>query len=262
MRVTEIFDVMARARVFDLGQPYFVGMPHYPTHPPFLFGLTHEHTVTDGVSSASDALAMSGHTGTHLDALCHFSRDGRLHGGAAIGDAQSFAGGIAELSVATVGPIVRRGVLLDLARLEGVEMLEPDFAVTPERMEAAVRAEGVKVEAGDVVLLRTGRDARWEDPPRYFEGGRAPGPDEAGARWLSERKVFAAGSDTMSFERVPSPGMPVHAHLLVDSGIHILECLNLRELAHDRVYTFLFVGAPLKIRGGTGGPIRPLALAL
>ncbi|HEY3415794.1 MAG TPA: cyclase family protein, partial [Armatimonadota bacterium] len=168
----------------------------------------------------------------------------------------------AELSVATVAPIVRRGVLLDFAALEGVEMLTPDFAIAPERTEAALRAEGVMVEPGDVVLLRTGRDACWEDPPRYLDGGRAPGPDEAAARWLSERRVFAAGSDTMSFERVPSPGMPVHAHLLVESGIHILECLNLRELARERVYSFVFVGAPLKIRGGTGGPIRPLALAL
>jgi kynurenine formamidase len=74
--------------------------------------------------------------------------------------------------------------------------------------------------------------------------------------------VFAAGSDTIAFERVPSRAMPVHVHLLVESGIHIIEALNLEELAAARVYTFLFVAAPLKIRGGTGSPIRPLAVAL
>jgi kynurenine formamidase len=258
--MSELWDLIARARVFDLAQPYFVGMPHYATHPPFLFSLTHKHVVTGGASSASDALAMSGHTGTHLDALCHFSRDGRLHGGAAI--EQSFAGGVEALSVASVAPILRRGVLLDIAGLEGVEMLASDFVITSERLAAAEAAEGVPVQAGDVVLVRTGRDTCWEDPPRYLDGGRAPGVDEAAAHWLSERGVFAAGSDTMSFERVPVPRMLVHAHLLVDSGIHILECLNLRELARERVYSFVFAGAPLKIRGGTGGPIRPLALAL
>jgi kynurenine formamidase len=86
-----------------------------------------------------------------------------------------------------------------------------------------------------------------------------PGPEIEGARWLSKRGVFAAGSDTVAFERVPS-AMAVHVHLLVESGIHIIEALNLEELARDRIYEFVFVAAPLKIRGGTGSPIRPLAL--
>jgi kynurenine formamidase len=73
--------------------------------------------------------------------------------------------------------------------------------------------------------------------------------------------VFAAGSDTVALELLPNPAMPVHVHLLVESGIHIIEVLNLEELAHDRVYTFVFVAAPLKIRGGTGAPIRPLAIS-
>ena len=70
---------------------------------------------------------------------------------------------------------------------------------------------------------------------------------------------FAAGSDTVAFERVPS-GMAVHVHLLVESGIHIIEALNLEQLAADRVYEFLFIGIPMKIRGATGSPLRPLAI--
>ena len=77
---------------------------------------------------------------------------------------------------------------------------------------------------------------------------------------MSDRKVFAAGSDTLAFERVPSPVMEVHVHLLVESGIHIIENLNLEELARDGVTEFLFVATPLKIQGATGSPIRPLAL--
>jgi kynurenine formamidase len=88
-----------------------------------------------------------------------------------------------------------------------------------------------------------------------------PGPELEAARWLSSRGVFAAGSDTVAFERVPAAEMPVHAHLLVESGIHIIEALNLEEIARERVYEFAFIAAPLKIRGGTGSPIRPIALA-
>ena len=89
---------------------------------------------------------------------------------------------------------------------------------------------------------------------------RGPGPAVEGARWLSERGIFAAGSDTVAFERVPDPSMPVHVHLLVESGIHIVECLNLEGLAAAGVAEFLFVALPLKIRGATGSPVRPIAL--
>ena len=81
-----------------------------------------------------------------------------------------------------------------------------------------------------------------------------------GGRWLSARGIFAAGSDTMAFEKVPDASMPVHVHLLVESGIHIIECLNLEELAAARAHEFVFIASPLKIRGGTGSPIRPIAV--
>jgi len=123
-----------------------------------------------------------------------------------------------------------------------------------------VQKQDVHVHAGDVVLLRTGWARYWEDAARFIAQVKGPGPGEAGARWLSAHRIFAAGSDTVAFERVPDPAMPVHVHLLVESGIHIIECLNLEQLAADRVYTFVFVAMPLKIRGATGSPIRPVAL--
>ena len=258
------WNALAGARVFDLAQPFYVGMPHSPTHPPFLFSLTKRHgdvVGPSGHSSASDAVAMSGHTGTHIDALCHFSCDGKFHGGDPVEGAQSYSGGIERLSVDTVSPILRRGVLLDVAGLSGGAELAADFEILPEHLESAARSQGVEVLPGDVVLLRTGWARYWGDAARYVGGGHGPGPGSAGARWLSERGVFAAGSDTLAFERVPAAEMPVHVHLLVEKGIYILECLNLEELAASRVYEFLFVAAPLKIRGGTGAPVRPLAIA-
>ena len=174
--------------------------------------------------------------------------------------AQSYTGGIERLSVDTMAPIFRRGVLLDIAGLEQVDVLPIDFLITPEHLDAAARAQGVEVRAGDVVLLRTGWARYWEDAARFIAQVHAPGPGEPAARWISGKRAFAAGSDTVAFEFVPSTTMPVHVHLLVESSIHIIECLNLEQLAADRVYEFVFTAAPLKIRGGTGSPIRPLAL--
>jgi kynurenine formamidase len=153
-------------------------------------------------------------------------------------------------------------VLLDIAGTAGTEALPQDFVVTPEHLEQACSAQNVSIEAGDVVLLRTGWAQFFEDPRRYLPGGsHSPGPERPAAEWLSAKWIFAAGSDTLTFERTPNPAMPVHVHLLVESGIHIIEVLNLDALARDRVWEFLFVGAPLKIRHATGAPMRPLALA-
>jgi kynurenine formamidase len=105
----------------------------------------------------------------------------------------------------------------------------------------------------------TGWAQFFSDAKRYINNGAAPGPGIEAARWLSARKIFAAGSDTVVFEKTPDPAMSVHVHLLVDSGIHIVEVLNLEELARDRIHEFVFVAAPMKIQGATGAPIRPLA---
>src|SRR5262249_28596864 len=147
-------------------------------------------------------------------------------------------------SVDTLPPIVRRGVLLDIAGQQNVASLPAAFEITPEHIEAAAKALRVTIHPGDVVLLRTGWGAFFEDVPRFESQLHGPGPGEAGARWLSSRKIFAAGADTISFEIVPSRTMPAHVHLLVESGIHIIECLNLEKLAADRVYEFAFVASP------------------
>jgi kynurenine formamidase len=265
--MSDLFHLLHNARVYDLAQPYFVGMPHFPTHPPFLFGLTRKHgdlVTSSGVSSSSDSIALGGHVGTHIDALAHFSCAGKLHGGLEVEPIQSYGDGIQQLDIASVPPIVRRGVLLDIA---GSEPLALDFAITPAALDEACKRQSVEVLPGDVVLLRTGWAKFWHDPRRYITGGSGaqaagPGPELAGARWLSQRGVYAAGSDTIAFERVPGAAMPVHVHLLVESGIYIMEALNMEELAKERCYEFLFVAAPLKIQGGTGSPIRPLAISL
>jgi kynurenine formamidase len=258
------WQISGNSRVFDLAQPYFVGMPHHPAHPPFLFGLVKQHgdyVGPAGNSSASDALALGSHVGTHIDALCHFSCGGKLHGGEEAAAVQSYTSGLGRHSIDTIAPILRRGVLLDIAAMADDEPLPADFEITPEHLDDAARTEGIEIHPGDVVLLRTGWAAFFADAPRFIHEVRGPGPALAGAKWLSARQIHSAGSDTVAFEKLPDAAMPVHVHLLVESGIHIIECLNLEELARKRVYEFLFVALPLKLKGATASPIRPVALA-
>jgi len=259
----QLLELLSGARVYDLAQPYFVGMPHHPVHPPFLFSLVKQHgeyVGPNGNSSASDAIALGSHVGTHIDALCHFSCGGKLHGGEEAAGVQSYTAGLRKFSIDTVPPILRRGVLLDIAGLHGVAALAKDFEIAPDDLEAAARAQAVEIRGGDVVLLRTGWAAYFSDPAKFISSVHGPGPAIGGAEWLSHRGPYAVGSDTVAFEKVPDPSMPVHVHLLVESGVHIIECLNLDELAAARAYEFVFVALPLKIQGATASPIRPVAL--
>jgi kynurenine formamidase len=222
--------------------------------------------LEDGVSSSADSIALGSHVGTHIDALCHFSCGGLLHGGLEAKAMQSDTAGFAELGVDTIAPILRRGVLLDIAAQMKMEALPVDFTITPEHLETALAAAKTTIQPGDVVLLRTGWARYFTNTALFLNGGQGhvvagPGPEIDAAHWLSKRGVFAAGSDTIAFEKVPAGSMPVHVHLLVESGIHIIEALNVEDLARDEIHEFVFIAAPLKIRGGTGSPIRPLALA-
>jgi kynurenine formamidase len=260
--MSPLLDLLASAKVYDLAQPYFTGMPHHPAHPPFLFSLVKAHGEylgPIGNSSASDAIALGSHVGTHIDALCHFSCGGKLHGGDEAASLQSYGGGMRRHSIDTVPPILRRGVLLDIAGVVGLDPLPADFEITAAHLDAA--AMGVAIRSGDVVLLRTGWARYFRDPVKFIAQVHGPGPGLAGAQWLSSRGIFAAGSDTVAFEKVPDLAMPVHVHLLVERGIHIVECLNLEELAQARVREFLFIALPLKLEGATGSPVRPIAVA-
>ena len=250
------------ARTIDLAQPYYVGMPHHPHHPPFLYGLSRAHgeASKNGVSAAADSIALGGHVGTHIDALCHFSFEGKLYGGTDVASAQSHSQGIARHHVDTIEPIFRRCVLLDVAACEGDGVLAADFVVDADCLERAASRAGVLPGPGDVVLVRTGWGRYWADAGKYINMLRCPGVNREAAEWLSSKGVFAGGSDTIAFEFLPAPGMPVHVHFLVEQGIHIIEALDLEGISKSGIHEFVFAAAPLRIPGATGSPIRPVAI--
>jgi kynurenine formamidase len=249
-------------RIYDLAQPLEPGIPHHPSHPPYAFTLTKQHgevMYPDGVSASSELLCLGGHVGTHVDGLGHVSKHGRIHGDLDITAAQSYTTGVGHGAIDGVAPFLAPGFLVDVPRLLG-RALTPEDAVGAEHFERWF-AERSAPTAGSVVLVRTGWDEHWSDVATFLgAGGQAPGVDLSGAQWLTRRGVVATGCDTIAYEKFPSPSLVVHVQLLVENGVHIMEALNLIELAADGVEQFFFVAVPLRIKGGTGSPIRPLAI--
>lgn len=253
--MTPLVDALRGARAYDLEQPRYAGAPAFPAHEPgVLLKLhrRHEPGLGEARTSASALLVMAEHSGTHLDALCHQAENLRLHGGIEVDARVQTPDGFTELGAETIAPLIARGVLLDVAGA--------GHTVGADDLEAAAGA--IEIRPGDVVLVRTGAGALWADRPAYEAAG---GMGADASRWLAERRPLAVGADNLAWDvpeaRDPELGtLPGHTLLIVRAGIYIIESLYLEELARDGVREFAFVCLPLKLRGGTGSPVRPLAL--
>jgi kynurenine formamidase len=260
---SELARALREARAYDLEQPRYAGAPVFPAHEPgVLINLhrRHERDWHERRTSASALLVMTEHSGTHIDALCHQAYGGRLHGDVEIDSRVQTSTGFTALGIDTVAPMVARGVLIDVAGALGVERLPAGHEVSAEELSRAAR--DIEIEPGDVVLVRLGSGALWADRAAYEAAGGIGGD---ASRWLAERRPSAVGADNLAWDHPqghdPELGsLPGHVILIVQSGIHIIESLFLEELAAGGVREFAFVCLPLKLRGGTGSPVRPIAL--
>jgi kynurenine formamidase len=276
---TAVLSRIEGGRVYDLSVDYFIGMPSWQAagDPHFRLWMTHtpHGTVVDDplgvgramnehVSYSGSAVSMYTHMGTHIDALSHFGLDGKIWNGFRpeehLGDR-----GWKVASAASLPPIVARGVLVDVAAAHGVEMLPPGYRITPGDLEAALQRQGVTLETGDVVLVRTGRGKIVEDAEAFMH--QPPGLGFEAARWLVEQRgAMVVGADNLSLETFPSEladdYVPVHTYLLAEQGTPILEVVWLEDLARDQVWEFAFVAGSLKLRGADAAPLRPLAFPL
>ena len=260
----KIAQLVTNGKVYDLGMEYYVGMPHHPNHPPFAFSLTKLHgemIYEGGVSACNCLFTTGGHTGTHFDALGHISLKGEVHGVGDISPWQEYEG-LKRGGIHEVAPVVTRGVLLDIAGLEGKSCLDPDYKVGAKALQEAAKRQEISIEKGDALLIRTGWIKYFQEPTKYNgHHGGCPGLVEEGAEWLVSEGVRYVGADTVALEKTPTPNLPVHVVLLVRNGIHIIEAMNLEQIAQEGVYQFLFFASPLKIRGGSASPVRPIAMA-
>jgi kynurenine formamidase len=205
------------------------------------------------------------HSGTHIDALNHFGLHGKIWNQVRAEDALGTRGW-SKSGVDKYPPIVARAVLIDVAKLKGVDRLPDSYSITVSDLQDALKKQGTTLQPGDVVLTRTGLMTLWPDQSKYHMADE-PGLSLEAAQWLVEdQKAMLLGADNLAVERFPSSHpenfVPVHSYLLVERGVSIIEALWLEDLSKDGVYEFLFIASPLKFRGGTASPIRPLAISL
>ncbi|MFF9773889.1 cyclase family protein [Streptomyces sp. NPDC013978] len=203
---------------------------------------------------------------THLDALSHIAYAGLLYDGRPARENVGAAGARFG-SVAALGPLVTRGVLLDLPAVLGVPWLEPGHAVRAGDVRAAEEALGVTIGEGDAVLLRSGHVRRREELGAWDPGAASAGFHVDAVPLLAERGIALLGGDGDSDVR-PSPvagvHSPVHALAVAAMGVPLLDNLDLEALADATAeagrYEFLLVVAPLNVPGGTGSPVNPIAV--
>jgi kynurenine formamidase len=218
-------------------------------------------------TTSDDAFSMGSQAATHWDALAHVGYEGRLYNGIA-NKAVTANGGASRLGVQTIGPVVTRGVLLDIARLHDVDHFEDNYAVTADDLDAAAGAAGLTVEPGDAVLVRTGQMhfLREGKRPRYSHP--SPGLSTSTIAWMRDHDIAAVATDTLTFEVYPCEDpavfMPVHMLHLRDIGLLQGQVWRLDDLASDCAddgqYDFLLCATPLPLTHAVGAPVAPTAV--
>ena len=222
----------------------------------------------EGFRYNDDFVTMPLQCATQWDGLAHVGYGGKLYNGHAM--ASVTAAGAGRNSIDKIGRgVISRGVLLDVARIQGADRLEPGVVITPADLDRAEQATGTKITGGDVLLIRTGHLTRFtKDGDRQAYMSREPGLGIDCVEWLHRRDVAAVAADTMAIEVIPfeDPKLPLPFHMLAirDMGLTLGEMFDLEELAadcaRDGVYEFLFSAPALKITGAVGSPLNPLAV--
>ena len=259
---------LGKAKIYDLGQRYWWGMPVHPADPPFLIYLYryHEHTwklftkVAPGFADSISLISTSMHAGTHMDVPIHMSRNLKVLGH----DITAYESdkGYENLppgleSIDQVPPLVLRGILLDICAMKGVDLLPERYGITPTDLEATAARQRVTISAGDCVLVRTGYARFFEtDADAYLH--KFSGLIDDSARWLVDKKIRMLGIDNLAIG-VPKP-FECHNVLLTDSGVYVMKSLNLEDMARDGVHVSTVIVLPLKIKGGEASLVRPIAL--
>lgn len=262
-------DAARRGQVVPLGLPVQARrVPVVPPRPPVLHTMLVDggdfeagaRRGPNGLQYADDHLSLACHSGTHIDALSHVARDGLMYNGIPASEVRS-TGGARRLGIDKVGGLVCRGVLIDVVGATNGS-LEAGRAITVADLERALGRTAISLQPGDAALIRTGWLSRFDDrDPTWYEG--EPGIDVDAACWLADQGVVLVGADNFAVEVIPSATgepIPVHLALLQERGVYLLELIDLEPLVAAAAWTFTFVLAPLRITGGVGSPVNPLAI--
>jgi len=228
--------------------------------------LIHELQASEQWAGDTYTINYHGFAHSHLDALCHLAIDGQLYNGFPADGRKP--DGAEQLGIEHMKEgIFSRGVLVDIAWSKGLPYLEPGYPIMVEDLEAWEKKAGIKVSSGDILLVRTGRWTRERIEGMWKISEKTSGLHASTAKWLKERGVAVLGSDAGS-DVIPSGVegvfLPIHQLVIHSMGMPILDNLNLEDVATEAQrlnrWEFLFVGAPLRIEGGTGSPLNPIAV--
>lgn len=261
-------------KTFDLGMPFDKNGPFpaagFRVNPIHVMTLLPSDTqrAPDGLISADDMVITGLQSATQWDGLAHVGYDGTFYNGVPAAMVNNFTGAAKIDFPKVLDRLISRGVLLDIAGLKGVDRLPDSYEVTAADLSAAEERQGVRVESGDILLLRTGWYRWFLEGDREHFLGNAAGPGLDSCRWLSEREVAALAVDNWSGEvwpsTVPNATIPFHQVVIRDMGLTLGEMFNLEDLAadceQDGVWEFLLCAPGLKVTGAVGSPVTPLAL--
>lgn len=267
----DLIDSIQSSQVIELNFVWDANSPLLNMNPPFTLAMVETHKETTGMlpdmTFAADIMYFSGqHGAPTIDAIGHIGHKGELYGGVdAIkndGSRGLKSRGIEEYPT---NRLINRAVLLDVARYKSVDYLDAGYEITVEDLQGTAKLQGVDIQPGDSVLIRTGYGQFFESNKAKYMGAR-PGPGAEAARWLAKKQIFLGGSDQLSFEVVPKEGsiFPVHKIFLAENGIYIVENLNLEalgdKLAKSNKYEFLLVLNPPRVRGASGMALNAFAI--
>ncbi len=203
-----------------------------------------------------------GQVGTQFDMFSHQTIGNQFYN-CFDNDEIATRNGFTKLGIDRIGTLFTRGVLIDVAALKGVPMLPAGYEITAADLQGALQRQGVSLQAGDAVLIHSGYGKLWNvDNVTYNKD--TPGIGAPAAEWLAQQDVMLIGADTFAVEAFPNAdknvSLPVHQIALVVNGIFLLENLKLDELAAAKAYEFAFIVQPLKVKGGTGSTVAPVAV--
>jgi kynurenine formamidase len=256
--------LMKTGELFELGRVLSGTMPLFGTR---RFEVTLKRTVMNPQPNrrgSNEEIVYSeiGQVGTQFDGFSHQTIGPTLYNCFPL-DAIATRTGFTKLGIEHAGTLMTRGVLIDVAALKSVTMLGEVYEITAQDLQDALARQKLTLQPGDAVLIHTGWGQLWgQDNARYVKS--APGIGVGAAEWLAKQDPMLVGSDNWGVEVVPNPdpqlNQPVHQIMLVVNGIHLLENLKLDDLAARRVHEFGFIVQPLKLQGGTGSTVAPVAI--
>jgi kynurenine formamidase len=221
-----------------------------------------EYGAPPDLGANEDVLILASHNETHLDALSHIQSNGTLYNGHSTSSIRT-GEGATRCGVDGVGTIVGRGVVLDLPGMWGLDWLEPGFVVTGEHLDSCAVFQGTDFRSGDILLVRTGYLDMWFANGADEEPSTQPGLGLDAVSFIADHDIAVVGVDNAGVEAVPFDRdifLGGHIELLVNLGVHLIEVLDLRQVASDGVTECLFVCCPLPVTGAAGSPVNPVAI--